>query len=206
MLPVLSPEGLFLKCHYYQRTIPHFLPTYFFPVLFQFFLNRRNLLPGQQDLFYKHFLLHSKIVFGFEPPRNHGYDTVEAIHAMHEGKAKIFFAMGGNFLSATPDTTYTAEALRKCNLTVQVSTKLNRSHLVHGDEAIILPCLGRSDRDVVNGEEQFVSTENSMGVIQRSKGNLTPVSNQLFSEPVIVCRLAKATLGNRNFFHTNPME
>jgi len=116
---------------------------------------------------------------------------------MHAGKAGVFFAMGGNFLSATPDTLYTAEALRRCRLTVHVSTKLNRSHLVHGEEALILPCLGRSDRDTVNGEDQFVSCENSMGVVQSSKGVLTPVSDQLLSEPVIICRLAKATLGSR---------
>jgi molybdopterin-dependent oxidoreductase alpha subunit len=136
--------------------------------------------------------------FGFTPPQKHGYDTVEAIKAMHEGKAKVFFAMGGNFLSATPDTNFTAEALRKCTLTVQVSTKLNRSHLVHGEEAIILPCLGRSDMDMVNGENQFVSCENSMGVIQSSRGVLKPISEHLLSEPVIVCKLAKATLGNKS--------
>ncbi len=139
-----------------------------------------------------------KTVFGFEPPAKHGYDTVGAIHAMHNGKAKVFFALGGNFLSATPDTTYSAEALQNCKLTVHVSTKLNRSHLVHGAEALILPCLGRSDKDAVNGEEQFVSTENSMGVIQMSKGNLNPISKNLLSEPVIVCKLAEATLGNRS--------
>lgn len=135
--------------------------------------------------------------FNFIPPQSHGYDVVESIKAMHEGKAKVFFAMGGNFLSATPDTNFTAEALRKCRLTVHVSTKLNRSHLVHGEEAIILPCLGRSDKDVLNGETQFVSCENSMSVVQQSKGNLKPVSSALLSEPVIVCMLAKATLGNR---------
>ncbi|CAN5442286.1 FdhF/YdeP family oxidoreductase [soil metagenome] len=137
-------------------------------------------------------------VFGFDPPREAGYDTVESIHAMHNGKAKVFIAMGGNFLSATPDTHYTASALRKCKLTVHISTKLNRSHLVHGEEAIILPCLARSDRDLVNGEEQFVTTENSMGVIQSSKGNLKPVSDNLLSEPVIVARLAKAVLAEKS--------
>ncbi|MBS1732471.1 MAG: FdhF/YdeP family oxidoreductase [Bacteroidetes bacterium] len=136
--------------------------------------------------------------FHFTPPAKHGYDVVESIKAMHEGKAKIFFAMGGNFLSATPDTLFTAEALQRCKLTVQVSTKLNRSHLVHGEEALILPCLGRSDKDTMNGEDQFVSCENSMGVVQQSKGVLDPVSDKLLSEPVIVCRLAKATLGNRS--------
>ncbi|MEP7168226.1 MAG: FdhF/YdeP family oxidoreductase, partial [Bacteroidota bacterium] len=144
------------------------------------------------------FLDRMKTVFGFEPPRSFGYDTVESIHAMQEGKAKVFFAMGGNFLSATPDTNYTADALCKCKLTVHVSTKLNRSHLIHGDEALILPCFGRSDQDMMNGDDQFITTENSMGVIQMSKGNLKPISDKLLSEPIIVCRLAKATFDKRS--------
>jgi len=139
-----------------------------------------------------------KKIHGFDPPREHGFDVVKSIHAMNEGKAKVFFGMGGNFLSATPDTTYTAEGLRQCDLTVHVSTKLNRSHLVHGKEALILPCLGRTDLDVHDGLTQFVSCENSMGVVQMSKGVLKPISNDLLSEPAIVCRLAKATLGNRS--------
>ena len=146
----------------------------------------------------KGFLDKLQFVYGFEPPRHHGYDVVECIHAMKEGKAKVFIAMGGNFLSATPDTEYTAEALRNCKLTVHVSTKLNRSHLVHGEEALILPCLGRSDKNVMNSEIQFVSCENSMGVVQMSKGGLKPISDTLLSEPAIVCGLAKATLGNRS--------
>ena len=136
--------------------------------------------------------------FGFQPPKEHGFDVVNAIRAMYEGKASVFFAMGGNFLSATPDTNYTAEALRRCRLTVHVSTKLNRSHLVHGEEAIILPCLARSDRDSTSGKPQFVSCENSMGVVQSSQGILEPVSEHLLSEPSIVCHLAKATLGTRH--------
>jgi molybdopterin-dependent oxidoreductase alpha subunit len=136
--------------------------------------------------------------FHFTPPQHHGYDVVESIKAMHGGRAKVFFAFGGNFLSATPDTQYTAAALQKCDLTVHVSTKLNRSHLIHGKEALILPCLSRSDKDSINGVEQFVSCENSMSVVQSSKGVLKPVSGDLLSEPVIVCRLAKATLGNRS--------
>ncbi len=134
--------------------------------------------------------------FNFQPSQKHGYDVVDCIKAMHENKASVFIAMGGNFLSATPDTNYTADALRKCSLTVHVSTKLNRSHLVHGREALILPCFGRSDKDILNGEAQFVSCENSMGVVQESKGILKPISDDLLSEPVIVCRLAKATLPN----------
>ncbi len=144
------------------------------------------------------FLDNIERVYGFTPPQHHGYDVVEAIHAMHEGKAKVFFAMGGNFLSATPDTTYTADALRNCALTVQVSTKLNRSHLVHGKEALILPCYGHTDLDIMNGEAQFITCENSMGVVQMSKGSLKPISDQLLGEPLIVAKLAKATLGNRS--------
>ncbi|UEG54796.1 FdhF/YdeP family oxidoreductase [Mucilaginibacter daejeonensis] len=134
-------------------------------------------------------------IYGFDPPREEGYDVVKAIKAMHEGKAKIFFAMGGNFLSATPDTTYSAKALRQCDLTVHVSTKLNRSHLVHGKEALILPCLSRSDKDIHDGMEHFVSTEGTTGVVQSSKGVLEPVSEHLLSEVQIICRLAKATFG-----------
>lgn len=134
--------------------------------------------------------------YGITTPREHGYNVVEAIEAMHEGKAKVFFAMGGNFLSATPDTLYTAEALQKCNLTVQVSTKLNRSHLITGKAALILPCLARTDKDLIHGELQAVSVENSMGVVHSSRGSLAPCSDKLISEPEIVCRLAKATLPN----------
>ena len=137
-------------------------------------------------------------VFGINAPRKSGYDVVNSIRAMHAGKIKVFVAMGVNFLSAAPDTTVTAEALRKCDLTVHVSTKLNRSHLVHGKEAMILPCLSRSDQDLQNGNPQFVSCENSMSVVQMSKGNLVPVSDHFLSEPAIVCRLAKATLGARS--------
>lgn len=139
-----------------------------------------------------------KEVFGFEPPRAKGYDVVNTIKAMHAGKVKVFFGMGGNFLSATPDTTYTAEAMRKLSLSVHVSTKLNRSHLIHGEEALILPTLSRSDKDMINGDAQFISCENSMGIVQSSKGILTPVSDRLLSEMHIVCGIAKATLGGRS--------
>ena len=134
--------------------------------------------------------------FSFKAPRNHGYDVVEAIKAMHEKKAKVFFGMGGNFISATPDTEYTADALRNCDLTVHVSTKLNRSHLIHGKRALILPCLGRSEKDVQKEGEQFVSVENSMGVVHQSSGHLNPSSKHLLSEPAIVAGLASATLKN----------
>lgn len=141
--------------------------------------------------------------YGFEPPRKHGYDVVRAIRAMQEGKLKVLFCMGGNFLSATPDTTYTARAIRKLDLTVSVSTKLNRGHLVHGKESIILPTLSRSDIDLVAGEHQFISTENSMGVVQSSKGMLQPVSDNLINETQIVCRLAIATLGEKSIINWN---
>ncbi len=144
------------------------------------------------------FLDSLEAAFDFKAPRHHGYDVVDAIKAMHQGKAKVFFAMGGNFLSATPDTEYTAEALQNCNLTVQVSTKLNRSHLITGKKAIILPCLGRSEKDVQDSGEQFVSVENSMGVVHQSRGHLTPSSKILKSEHAIVAGLAKATLKNSN--------
>jgi molybdopterin-dependent oxidoreductase alpha subunit len=136
--------------------------------------------------------------FDFEPPRRHGLDTVETIRAMHDCRVKLFFAVGGNFLSATPDTEFTAEALRRCRLTAHVSTKLNRAHLVTGEQALILPCLGRTERDVQACGEQFVSVENSMGVVHSSRGSLEPASPQLMSEPAIVARLARATLGSRS--------
>jgi molybdopterin-dependent oxidoreductase alpha subunit len=137
-------------------------------------------------------------VFGFEPPRHHGVDTVGAIRAMHDGRARVFFALGGNFLQATPDTEYVAAALRRCRLTAHVSIKPNRAHLVTGEQALILPCLGRSERDVQAGGEQFVTTENSMGIVQASRGVLAPASPHLSSEPAIVARLARATLGSRS--------
>lgn len=136
--------------------------------------------------------------FNFEPPHRHGYDTVKAIEAMHEKKARVFFALGGNFLSATPDTEYTAEALGRCSLTAYVSTKLNRAHLITGEQALILPCLGRTETDVQMSGPQFVTTENSMAVVQASRGFLRPASDDLLSEPAIVARLATATLRERS--------
>jgi molybdopterin-dependent oxidoreductase alpha subunit len=137
--------------------------------------------------------------FGFTSPRRHGHDTVAAIHAMHEGRAKVFFALGGNFLQATPDTEYTADALRRCRLTVHVSTKLNRSHVVTGRTALILPCLGRSELDLnAAGVAQFLTVENSMSVVHASHGRLPPASPHLLSEPVIVARVAAATLAGRS--------
>jgi molybdopterin-dependent oxidoreductase alpha subunit len=135
--------------------------------------------------------------FNFEPPRRHGYDTVHAIQAMHDGKAKVFFALGGNFLSATPDTEYTADALRRCRLTVHVSTKLNRAHLITGKQALILPCLGRTEIDEQAGGPQLVTTENSMAVVEAWQGKLAPASDHLLSEPAIVASLAKAVFGEK---------
>ena len=136
--------------------------------------------------------------YHFEPPREHGTDVVETIKAMHRGRIKVFFALGGNFLSATPDTEFTAEALKQCRLTVHVSTKLNRAHLITGRQALILPCLGRSEIDQQASGPQFVTVEDSMGIINRSRGRLLPASDQLLSEPAIVCRLATAVLGHRS--------
>ncbi|WGH76026.1 FdhF/YdeP family oxidoreductase [Tenacibaculum tangerinum] len=137
-------------------------------------------------------------VYGFNPPREHGHDVVDTVKAMHQGKVKVHFSMGGNFLSATPDTNYTAHAMRQLDLSVCVSTKLNRTHLIHGKEALILPTISRSEKDIVNGELQFITTENAMGVIESSKGMLEPVSKHLINETHIVCRMAKATLGTKS--------
>ncbi|MAO31968.1 MAG: hypothetical protein CL824_00540 [Crocinitomicaceae bacterium] len=137
-----------------------------------------------------------KEVFHFNPPTKHGYDVVEAIKAMHENKAKIFIGMGGNFISATPDTAFTAEALKKCDLTVHVSTKPNRSHLIHGKKALILPVLGRSEQDFQKSGHQFVTVENSMGVVHSSKGNMPPISKHIISEPELICRLSSVLFKN----------
>ena len=132
--------------------------------------------------------------FGFEPPRAHGYDTIAAIEAMEDGRARVFFAMGGNFAVATPDSARTQQALRNCELTVHVATKLNRSHLVHGRAALILSCLGRTEIDVQEAGPQAVSVEDSMSMVHLSAGMNQPASEQLLSEPAIVARVAAATL------------
>ena len=144
----------------------------------------------------KELLTNLEKVFGFVPPKEHGLDTVKSIKAMHSGQAKVFIGMGGNFLSATPDTEYTAKAMSNCDLTVHVSTKLNRSHLVHGKIALILPTLGRTDLDIQVTGKQFVSVEDSMGVVHSSTGILSPISDTLMSEPAIIAGMAKATLGD----------
>lgn len=133
-------------------------------------------------------------VCGIESPRADGYDVVAAIEAMRAGKVKVFMAMGGNFALAAPDTAYTSEALRQCALTIQVSTKLNRSHLVHGERALILPCLGRTERDEQRGGLQQTSVEDSMAMVHLSKGMKKPASPHLRSEPAILAGIARAAL------------
>ena len=135
--------------------------------------------------------------FDFSPPATHGFDTVCTIEAMHQGRVKVFVGLGGNFLLATPDTNYTAEAIQRCRLTVQISTKLNRAHLITGKQALILPCLGRTERDFQGADEQFVSVEDTMGVVHMSRGVLRPASDHLRSEPAIVAGIAQATLGDK---------
>ncbi|WP_273565437.1 FdhF/YdeP family oxidoreductase [Maribacter halichondriae] len=127
---------------------------------------------------------------GFKPPAEEGVDTVGAMQAMHEGKAKVFMCLGGNFLMAASDTKYTAEALQRCHLTVQVSTKLNRTHLVTGKMALILPTIGRSEKDVKNGQQRYFTFENSMGRVTQSKGILKPASENIMSEPELIAQLA----------------
>ncbi|MCB4808258.1 FdhF/YdeP family oxidoreductase [Tamlana sp. 62-3] len=132
--------------------------------------------------------------YNFKPTTKHGYSVIDAIKAMYEKKAKVFFGLGGNFISAVPDTNYSAQALANCNLTVHVSTKLNRSHLVTGKEALILPCLGRTEKDYQKTGVQVQSVENSMGVVSSTKGILEPCSNTIISEVAVVCGVANATL------------
>ncbi len=143
-----------------------------------------------------HFLDAIRDEFGFEPPREHGYDTVDAIRALRDGKVRVFFGMGGNFVGAAPDTEVTESAMRSAALTVHVSTKLNRSHVVTGGEALILPALGRSEKDLTGGRPQRVTVEDSMSAVHASHGPLEPASKHLKSEVDIVCSMALATLGD----------
>jgi molybdopterin-dependent oxidoreductase alpha subunit len=133
-------------------------------------------------------------VFGFEPPRAHGHNVVRALEAMLAGRAKIFIGMGGNFVAAVPDKPLVQEAMRKLRLTVAVTTKLNRGHLVHGQAALILPCLARSEIDFQKSGPQSVTVEDSMSMVHASGGLLSPASDQLKSEVAIVCGMARATL------------
>ncbi|PAZ12519.1 hypothetical protein CLM62_29250 [Streptomyces sp. SA15] len=134
--------------------------------------------------------------FGFTPPKKHGYDSVDAIRAMRDGKAKLFLGVAGNFVRAAPDSEVTEQAMRRCRLTAHISTKLNRSHTVCGETALILPTLGRSDRDIQAGGEQFVTVEDSMSMVHASRGRLAPASDDLLSEVAIISRLARRTLGD----------
>jgi molybdopterin-dependent oxidoreductase alpha subunit len=131
---------------------------------------------------------------GIKSPRAHGLDTVHTIKAMHDGDVKVFLGMGGNFAMATPDRDFTFEALRRCELTVHVNTKLNRSHLVHGREALILPCLGRTEKDHQRSGLQQVTVEDSMSMVHLSVGMKEPASPHLLSEPAIIAGIARATL------------
>jgi molybdopterin-dependent oxidoreductase alpha subunit len=135
--------------------------------------------------------------FGFKPPRAHGHNVVAALEAMVRGEVKVFIAMGGNFAAAIPDWQQTQGALRSLDLTVQVSTKLNRSHLVIGREALILPCLGRTEIDEQATGPQSITVEDSMSMVHASAGRNRPASELLMSEPAIVAGMAKATLGAR---------
>ncbi|MBJ7440045.1 MAG: FdhF/YdeP family oxidoreductase [Sphingopyxis sp.] len=133
-------------------------------------------------------------VFGFEPPREDGHHTVESIEAMLDGSAKVFIGLGGNFVRAVPDTDRSYDAMRKLDLTVGIATKLNRGHLVHGKDALILPVIARSERIETAAGEQFVTIEDSMSNVTASRGVLDPPSEHLLTETEIVCRMAMATL------------
>ncbi|GHJ26493.1 formate dehydrogenase subunit alpha [Streptomyces hygroscopicus subsp. sporocinereus] len=135
--------------------------------------------------------------FSFTPPAAHGLDSVDAIRAMRDGRAKVFLGVAGNFVRATPDSDVTEQAMRACRLTAHISTKLNRSHTVCGRTALILPTLGRSDRDVQAGGEQFMSVEDSMSEVHATRGRLAPASAHLLSEVSIISRLARLTLGEK---------
>ena len=135
--------------------------------------------------------------FKFQPPTAHGYDTVDTLNALNAGKVKVLIALGGNFAGATPDAGFTEAAIRKAKLTVQISTKLNRSHAITGETALILPVLGRTELDEQPSGEQFVTVENSMGLVSMSRGNRPPASEHLRSEVRVVTELAEAVVGAR---------
>lgn len=133
--------------------------------------------------------------FDFPVPRQQGHNTVEAIEAMLAGRSRVFIGLGGNFAQATPDSPRTHAALQQCELTVQISTKLNRSHLMHGRQALILPCLGRTDLDLQAGGSQAVTVEDSFSMVHASYGQLAPLSREMRSEPAIIAGIAQALLG-----------
>ena len=145
----------------------------------------------------QNFLDALQLDFGFDPPREHGLDAVDSIRALRDGKAHVFIALGGNFVQAAPDTEVVIEAMQRARLTVHISTKLNRSHLVSGTTALILPTLGRTEKDVQVSGEQWISVEDSTCSVHASRGPLKPASPYLRSEVEIVCRIAEATLGDR---------
>ncbi len=151
-----------------------------------------KLQPQFRDRLEKH--------FAFTAPEEDGYNTVESLQAMLAGKVRVFISLGGNLLLAGPDTDRIAEGMEQCDLTVMISTKLNRNHLITGRQALILPCLGRTEKDVQSSGEQFVSVENSMGIVHKSQGGLPPASAELMSEPAIVAALAQATLGKGSLY------
>ena len=134
--------------------------------------------------------------FSFAPPRAPGYDTVETIRALRDRRIDVFVALGGNFVAATPDTAVTEAAMAQCRLSVHVATKLNRSHVVHGEEALLLPCLGRSEIDERDGVAQFVTVEDSMSMVHASRGRLAPGSSHLRSEVAIIAGLGEALFGD----------
>ena len=144
------------------------------------------------------FLDRMRATFGFEPPRAHGHDVVRALQAMQAGEARAFVALGGNFAAAVPDTPLVWQAMGRLALTVQISTKLNRGHLVHGAEAFILPCLGRTEIDEQGGVPQSITVEDSMSMVHASAGRNRPASEHLRSETAIVAGMARATLGGRS--------
>ena len=144
-----------------------------------------------------HFLDRLQAEFGFDPPRQNGFDTVDAIRALRDGRARVFIGLGGNFVQAAPDTDVTTAALRSARLTVQISTKINRSHLTRGETALILPTLGRTEQDIQASGPQFVSVEDSTCSVHASRGPLRPASPLLRSEVAIVTGMAEATLGSR---------
>ena len=147
----------------------------------------------------KEFLDQLQKVFGFNPPRDRGHDVVHALNAIRQGEAKAFISLGGNFVAASPDTPLTVDAFRKLDLTVSVATKLNRTHLVHGRNAFILPCLARSEMDLApDGKLREVTIEDSMSMVQASRGVVAPASPHLRSEPWIVASMAVATLGDKS--------
>lgn len=135
--------------------------------------------------------------YAFNVPRDNGFNTVDSIHAMLEGKAKIFIGLGGNFAAATPDTERTYQALKKCDLTVQISTKLNRSHVVTGKRSLILPCLGRTEIDRQISGAQSITVEDSMSMVHSSTGQNEPASKNIRSETAIVAAIAIASVGDK---------